>query len=261
MKHRNLLLSLLISGSFVCSIQNIESFKSIKTYAEESSEIVKYCGNTSNGNDLYIRKDDSFQLAGNKISVSKNGSIIDDTYLRDAESYTSYGGRLAISDGDSIEINFDDAGFNGCRQIESIATHFSSSGIKVNYFVKKNGESNYVDTEISTSTSFGNNQSFHSLSKLSNETIFSDIWSYGCVLFYLVTGVKPYNGLNDNMDIELQLSTTVSPIDYITDDNILDILYSKKNRPFLRIIDKCLRFREDTRPGVNMLFTEGIFFD
>lgn len=87
----------------------------------------------------------------------------------------------------------------------------------------------------------------------------TDIWSFGCIIFELASGVKPFNDLN-YMSAMIKMTEYSSPIEYASED-IKDILYDKKNRSMLDLLQKCFRPNNLYRPTASELIEHQFFKD
>ena len=59
------------------------------------------------------------------------------------------------------------------------------------------------------------NLRYMSPQQLENQKTFTnDIWSFGCILFYMFTGIEPYQGLDDN-EIYQKIMSGIDPIDHL----------------------------------------------
>ena len=77
-----------------------------------------------------------------------------------------------------------------------------------------------------------------------------DIWSLGCIVYTLVSGMHPYFTKEKNKSPpsnDFQLISFSSPLEF-ADDDILDIFYHKKNRVLLDFVQKCWRGNNIYRP-------------
>ncbi len=74
----------------------------------------------------------------------------------------------------------------------------------------------------------------------------ADIWSLGCIVYELVSGVKPYASLNP-VNAMYCMVQFASPLEY-ADENIKDIFYDKTNRSLLDFLQKCWRPNNSFRP-------------
>ena len=79
----------------------------------------------------------------------------------------------------------------------------------------------------------------------------ADIWSVGCILYELVSGVKPYND-NNPFNAMLKMAQYTSPLEY-ADDEIKDVFYDRSNRNLLDFLQKCWRANNVFRPSANDL--------
>ena len=92
-----------------------------------------------------------------------------------------------------------------------------------------------------------------------------DIWSLGCIVYTLVSGMHPYYTRDKNKHLpenDLQLVSYSSPLEF-ADDDILDIFYKKENRVLLDFVQKCWRGNNVYRPIADELlehkFVNGFF--
>jgi len=67
----------------------------------------------------------------------------------------------------------------------------------------------------------------------------ADIWSVGCIIFELVTGVKPYAEMNA-FNAMVKMAKSSSPLEDADPDS-QDIFYDKKNRSLLDFVQRCWR--------------------
>ena len=77
-----------------------------------------------------------------------------------------------------------------------------------------------------------------------------DIWSLGCIVYTLVSGMHPYYTREKNKqppENDWQLISYSSPLEF-ADDDILDIFYKKENRVLLDFVQKCWRGNNVYRP-------------
>jgi serine/threonine protein kinase len=79
----------------------------------------------------------------------------------------------------------------------------------------------------------------------------ADIWSLGCIVYELVTGIKPYSNLNavSAMSCMIQYS---SPLEQ-AEEQIQDFFYDKPNRSLLLFLQKCWRPNNNFRPSASDL--------
>ena len=96
---------------------------------------------------------------------------------------------------------------------------------------------------------------------MSPETIFGkkcgydcDIWSFGCIVYYLVSGYDPYVNFEEDKPKlkDYQICFISNPLE-TADDNILDIFYHRDNRVLLDFIHKCWRGNISYRPNAEEL--------
>lgn len=79
----------------------------------------------------------------------------------------------------------------------------------------------------------------------------ADVWSLGCIIYELVSGVKPYGDMTP-FNAMIKMAQCTSPLEY-ADDNIKDIFYDKNNRNLLDFLQKCWRPNNLFRPSANEL--------
>ncbi len=82
----------------------------------------------------------------------------------------------------------------------------------------------------------------------------ADIWSLGCIVYELVSGIKPYSNLNpvSAMSCMIQYS---SPLEQ-AEEHIQDIFYDKPNRSLLDFFLRCWRPNNNFRPSANELLEQ-----
>ena len=77
-----------------------------------------------------------------------------------------------------------------------------------------------------------------------------DIWSLGCIVYTLVSGMHPYYTRDKNKhppENDMQLISFSSPLEF-ADDDILDIFYHRDNRILLDFVHRCWRGNNIYRP-------------
>jgi serine/threonine protein kinase len=75
----------------------------------------------------------------------------------------------------------------------------------------------------------------------------ADIWSFGCIVYELACGAKPYADMTPYNAMYNMVQYT-SPLEY-ADDSIKDIFYDKSNRDLLDFLQKCWRPNNSFRPS------------
>ena len=85
-----------------------------------------------------------------------------------------------------------------------------------------------------------------------------DIWSLGCIVFELVGGMRPHELVEDD-PYGFGIAQFSSPLE-TADDDVLDIIYDRKNRVLLDFLQKCWRgnnkYRPDAKELLNHKFVE-----
>ena len=85
-----------------------------------------------------------------------------------------------------------------------------------------------------------------------------DIWSLGCIVFELVGGMRPHELVEDG-PYGFGIAQFSSPLE-TADDDVLDIIYDRKNRVLLDFLQKCWRgnnkYRPDAKELLNHKFVE-----
>ena len=85
-----------------------------------------------------------------------------------------------------------------------------------------------------------------------------DIWSLGCIVFELVGGMRPHELVEDG-SFGFGIEQFSSPLE-TADDDVLDIIYDRKNRVLLDFLQKCWRgnnkYRPDAKELLNHKFVE-----
>ena len=85
-----------------------------------------------------------------------------------------------------------------------------------------------------------------------------DIWSLGCIVFELVGGMRPHELVEDG-SFGFGIAQFSSPLE-TADDDVLDIIYDRKNRVLLDFLQKCWRgnnkYRPDAKELLNHKFVE-----
>ncbi len=85
----------------------------------------------------------------------------------------------------------------------------------------------------------------------------TDIWSFGCIIFELIGGVKPFHDLN-YVNAMIKMTQYSTPLEYATDE-VKDIIYDKGNRLLLDLLLKCWRANNIFRPTANELLDHAFF--
>ena len=78
-----------------------------------------------------------------------------------------------------------------------------------------------------------------------------DIWSLGCIVYEMVSGIKPYYDMNP-FNAMLKMAQCTNPLEH-ADENIKDIFYDKNNRNLLDFVNKCWRQNNMFRPSAKEL--------
>lgn len=79
-----------------------------------------------------------------------------------------------------------------------------------------------------------------------------DIWSLGCILYELISCVKPYHDVNNPFNVMYKVAQYTSPLEY-AEDTIKDTFYDKSNRSVLDFLQKCWRPNNAFRPSATEL--------
>lgn len=85
----------------------------------------------------------------------------------------------------------------------------------------------------------------------------ADIWSFGCILFEIVGGFKPFHDMN-YVNAMIKMTQYSSPLEYATEE-VQDIIYDKSNRSFLDLLFKCWRSNNMFRPVAQELMKHKFF--
>ena len=75
-----------------------------------------------------------------------------------------------------------------------------------------------------------------------NSSFESDMWTFGCIMYQLISGEIPYNNFLKNHGKEgiIEIYHFANPLEDASDDT-LNILYDRKNRKILKILRECWR--------------------
>ena len=79
-----------------------------------------------------------------------------------------------------------------------------------------------------------------------------DIWSLGCVVYFLVSGLHPYISNDKNNFNYINIINYSNPLE-VADDDILDIFYHRDNRILLDFVHRCWRGNNIFRPTAEEL--------
>lgn len=79
-----------------------------------------------------------------------------------------------------------------------------------------------------------------------------DVWSLGCIVYELVSGVKPYHDISNPFSAMCKMAHYTSPLEY-ANDSIKDVFYDKSNRDLLDFLQKCWRPNNSFRPSAREL--------
>ncbi len=84
-----------------------------------------------------------------------------------------------------------------------------------------------------------------------------DIWAFGCLIFELVGGEKPYHEI-DPIQLMIKINHYSNPLECAS-ENVQDIFYDKKNRSLLKLLLQCWKANNLFRPSTEDLLKNEFF--
>ena len=82
----------------------------------------------------------------------------------------------------------------------------------------------------------------------------TDVWAFGCILFELCSGIKPYHGVETISEIaSLLLERKESPLEYAMVNNIRSCRIIFANDDLLQLLQKCFKIDHSKRPSFSKL--------
>lgn len=85
----------------------------------------------------------------------------------------------------------------------------------------------------------------------------ADIWAFGCILYELVGGEKPFKDI-DPIQLMIKITQFSNPLECAS-ETVQDIIYDKKNRNILKILQQCWKSNNLFRPSANELLENSLF--
>ena len=86
-----------------------------------------------------------------------------------------------------------------------------------------------------------------------------DIWSFGCVLLQFATGIRPFDSIEQDMQLCLMIFGGSNPLLHAEEHNKYDIDMIQESPEFRAILDKCFQKDYTQRPTADQLFKDPFF--
>jgi len=123
------------------------------------------------------------------------------------------------------------------------------------------GVSSRLDNTKATKAAGKGTQRYMPPEQLNGKLSFkTDIWAFGCVLLEFCSGLAPFNEIENEMALCMEIIFKKSnPLEYAMKNNMIDMDLVNDSPAFKRILESCFKKDYRHRPSAEQLFNDPFF--